>query len=156
MHKSFLLEGLEFVLGGPYHILQSALRLSFVLCVLSLTILMICLNLPQISSWSNDMRPQVDELSCARVSYALIHDALACGDHGTLMPQSRQCDRDLLGIAAAHAVCNDVDLVPSPEKIDGGLCDANVALDADDDARERTGDFEAVERFLDFRGSGML
>lgn len=50
------------------------------------------------------------------------------------MPQPRQCDWDLLLVATADAVGNDVDFVSSAKKVNGGLRNANVTFDADDDA----------------------
>jgi len=52
------------------------------------------------------------------------------------MPQACQRDWDFLLVAAADSIGDDVDLVSRSKQIDGGLCDADVALDADDDARE--------------------
>lgn len=64
------------------------------------------------------------------------------------MPQSGQGNWDLLLVAAAHAVGNDVDLVLSSEKIEGRLSYANVAFDADDDAGQRAGGVERFEGFF--------
>jgi hypothetical protein len=52
------------------------------------------------------------------------------------MPQPCQRDWDFLLVAAADSICDDVDLVSRSKQIDGGLCDADVTLDADDNARE--------------------
>jgi hypothetical protein len=52
------------------------------------------------------------------------------------MPQPCQRDWDFLLVAAANSICDDVDLVSRSKQIDGGLCDADVTLDADDNARE--------------------
>lgn len=43
-----------------------------------------------------------------------------------------------------------------PKEIDGGLCNADVALDSDDDARQRAGDVERVECFFDFWCAGLM
>jgi hypothetical protein len=39
--------------------------------------------------------------------------------------------------------------VSGSEEVNGGLGDADMALDADNDARKRAGDLETVEGFLD-------
>jgi hypothetical protein len=70
------------------------------------------------------------------------------------MPQPRQRDGYLLLVAAAHSVGNHIDPVSSSDKVDGGLCDANVALNAHKDARERARGVQGVESFLHFRCSG--
>lgn len=65
------------------------------------------------------------------------------------MPQSRQRNWHLLFVTAAHAVGNDIYSVSRLEQIKGSLCDAYMALDADDDARQWTGEVERVESLLD-------
>jgi hypothetical protein len=92
----------------------------------------------------------------ARISHAFVDEAFARGDYRSFVPQSCQRNGDFLLVAAAHSVCDNVDLVSGLEEIDGGLCDADVAFDANDDARERAGDFEAVESGLDFGCSNMI
>jgi hypothetical protein len=42
--------------------------------------------------------------------------------------------------------------VSGSEEVNGGLGDADVALDADNDARKRASDLETVEGFLDIGG----
>ena len=65
------------------------------------------------------------------------------------MSQSRQRNRHLLFVAAAHAICNDVYFVSGSEEVERGLRDADVAFDTDDDAGERAGGVEGIERLLD-------
>jgi hypothetical protein len=99
------------------------------------------------------MRLHVLRYCC--VSHTLIHKALACCHYGPFIPQPRQCNGHLLLVTAAYAIRDDIDLVSSSEEIDGGLCNADVALNANNDAREWAGDIKTVERFLDFGCSKM-
>jgi hypothetical protein len=64
--------------------------------------------------------------------------------------QPRQSDRHFLLVTGAYAVGDDINFVSGSKKIECGLGDANVALDTDDDARERTGGVERVECLFDF------
>lgn len=66
------------------------------------------------------------------------------------MPQSCQCDGNLLLVATADSVRDDIHLVSSSKQVDGGLCNANVTLDANDYARKRAGRIEVIKSFLDF------
>jgi hypothetical protein len=66
------------------------------------------------------------------------------------MPQPCQRDRHLLLVATAHSIGDDIHLVLGSKEVDGSLCDANVALDADEDAREWAAGIQVVEGFLDF------
>lgn len=66
------------------------------------------------------------------------------------MSQPRQSDGHLLLIAGAYAISDDINLMPRSEKIERSLGDADVAFDADDNAGERTGGVERVERLFDF------
>jgi hypothetical protein len=87
------------------------------------------------------------------ILHAFIQEALACCHYRPLMPQPCQCNGHLLLIAAAHSIGDDIDLVLGPQEVDGRLCNANVALDANEDARERAVGLEVVEGFLDFGSS---
>jgi hypothetical protein len=60
--------------------------------------------------------------------------------------QPRQGNRHLLPVATAHSICDDIYLVTRAEEINGGLCDADVALDAYDDAGEGARDGKSGER----------
>lgn len=120
-------------------ILQSACIVSLVVCDVSLTILMIPLNLCHVSWRARSSREAFDLLGCTSVLDKLVHEALAGGYDSAFMSQPGQCNWDLLLVAAAHAVGNDVHLVLSPEKIERGLGYADVAFDADDDAGQRSG-----------------
>jgi hypothetical protein len=66
------------------------------------------------------------------------------------VPQPCQRDRHLLLIATAHSIGDDINLVLGSKEVDGSLCDANVALDANEDARERAAGIQIVEGFFDF------
>jgi hypothetical protein len=81
----------------------------------------------------------------------LIQPTLARRHHRPLPPQPRQRNRNFLLITAAHAVRDDVHLVPGAQEVERGLRDADVAFDADDDAGEGTG--VLVEGGLDFGGA---
>jgi hypothetical protein len=61
------------------------------------------------------------------------------------MSQSRQRNRYLLFIATAHSIGDDIYLVTRPEQVDGGLCDADVAFDTDNDAGEGARDGKSRE-----------
>ena len=65
------------------------------------------------------------------------------------MSQSRQCNRHFFFVAAAHAICDDVYFVSGSQEVKRGLRDADVAFDTDDDAGERAGGVEGIERLLD-------
>lgn len=65
------------------------------------------------------------------------------------MPQPSERDWDLLLVAAAYAISNDIDLVASSEKINRGLCNADVAFDANDDSGDGALCTERIEGFLD-------
>lgn len=66
------------------------------------------------------------------------------------MSQSCQRNGNLLFVAAAHAICDDVHFVSGSEEIERGLSDADVAFDADDDAGEGAGGVERIESLFDF------
>jgi hypothetical protein len=89
-------------------------------------------------------------LICSCVSHAFVHQTFARSHYSTFMPQSRQCDGNLLLVAAANPVCDYIYLVSSSKEVDGGLGNTDVTLNADDDARERAGSFQIVKGFLDF------
>jgi hypothetical protein len=81
------------------------------------------------------------ELGRARVAYALVQPALARAHSGTLMAQPGEGNGHLLLVAAADAVGHDVDHVAVAEQVEGGLSNADVRFDADDDAGEGRGKF---------------
>lgn len=67
------------------------------------------------------------------IPQALVHPALARGDaHTRLGAQPVEGHDNLLPVAAADAVGNDVDAVAGVAQVDCGLGDANVRLDADE------------------------
>jgi hypothetical protein len=68
--------------------------------------------------------------------------------------QAGEGDGDLLLVAAADAISNDENVVAGPQQINRGLRDADVALDADNDAGEGPCRVEGVERLLDLWGAG--
>lgn len=76
------------------------------------------------------------------IPHTLIHPALTRRDGDAwLAPQPIQGDADLLGIARAHAIGNDVHLVAGVAQVKGRLGDADVRLDADEgDLRRRGGE----------------
>lgn len=65
------------------------------------------------------------------------------------MPQPSQCNWHFLLVTAAYAISDDIDLVASSKKVDRGLRDANVTLDADDDGGDWPVCAERIEGFLD-------
>lgn len=87
-------------------------------------------------------------LWCSCISNSFVNEALARCDYGALVPQPGQCNWDLLFVAAAHAIGDDIDLVPSSKKIDCGLCDTNMAFNADDDGGDGSIRAERIESFL--------
>lgn len=97
--------------------------------------------------------PYVYVLRRPSIANTLVQKALARCHDGALVPQTRQCDGHFLLVAAAHAVCDDIYLVAGAQEVDGGLRDADVAFNADDDAGEWPGGVEIVEGFLDFGGA---
>ena len=84
------------------------------------------------------------------IPHQLIHEALAGRHDSAFMPQPRQRNRHFLLVAAALPFRNDIYLVSGLEEIERRLRNADVAFDADDDAGERAGGVERVERLLDF------
>jgi hypothetical protein len=87
------------------------------------------------------------------VSHAFVDDTLACGDDSTFVAQAGEGYGDLLLVATADAIGNDKDLVASSQQINGGLCDADVALDADNNAGEGPCGLERVDGLLYFWGA---
>jgi hypothetical protein len=83
-------------------------------------------------------------LRYTRIPNVFIHEALARSDHGTFVSQPRQSDWHLFLITRAYAISDDIDFVSGPEEVECGLSDADVALDADNNAGERTGGVERV------------
>lgn len=67
------------------------------------------------------------------------------------MPQSGECEWHLFLVAAAYAISDDIDLVAGSEEIKCGLCDTDVAFDADDDSGDGTVCAERIKGFLDIR-----
>ena len=65
----------------------------------------------------------------------------------------RKRNGHLGSVAAAHAVGYDVHVVAGVEQVDGGLRDADVALDANEDAGERARGAACVECLLDLGGA---
>lgn len=65
------------------------------------------------------------------------------------MPQPGQRNWHFLLVAAAYAISDDIDLVTSSEKIDRGLCDADVAFNADDNSGDGSVRAKRIEGFLD-------
>jgi hypothetical protein len=61
---------------------------------------------------------------------------------------------DLLLVAAADAISDDENVVAGSQQVNRGLCDADVALDADNDAGEGPCCVEGIEGLLDLRGAG--
>ena len=79
-----------------------------------------------------DNSNQALESRVRRIPKALIHPALARRNtHPLLSPQAIQRHHNLLSIAAAHAVRNDVHVVARVAQVQRRLGDANVRLDAD-------------------------
>lgn len=105
------------------------------------------------SAWN--VRPEGGKAILGRssVAYTFVDDALAGGHDGTLVSQAGKGQGDLFLVAAAHAVGNDVDGVAGSDQINAGLGDTDVALDADDDAREGPCRIERVEGLLNFGGA---
>jgi len=66
------------------------------------------------------------------------------------VPQPGQSNRYLFLVAAAHCIGNDIHLVSGSEAVNGSLCDADVALDADDDGGDGSICTERVKGLLDF------
>jgi hypothetical protein len=69
--------------------------------------------------------------------------------------QAGEGNGDLLLVAAADAIGNNENIVTSPQQVNRGLRDADVALDADDDAGEGPCRVEGVEGLLDLWGAGL-
>jgi len=91
------------------------------------------------------------ELSNPRIAHTLIQPTLARAHDGTLVSQARERNGNFFFVAAADAVGDDVDAVAVAEQIEGGLGDADVRFDADDDAGEGRG--ELCEGGANLRGS---
>jgi hypothetical protein len=68
--------------------------------------------------------------------------------------QAGEGNGDLLLVAAADAISDDKHIMSGPQQINRGLRDADVALDADDDAGEGPCRVEGVEGLLDLWGAG--
>lgn len=66
------------------------------------------------------------------------------------MPEPGQGNWHLFLVAAAHCISNDINFVPSSEEVNGSLCDADVALDANDDGGNGPICTEWGESLLDF------
>lgn len=60
------------------------------------------------------------------IAHALIQKTLATRHHCALTPKARQCDRNLLLIAAADGIGDDVDLVAFFQKVQSRLCDLRL------------------------------
>lgn len=71
------------------------------------------------------------EARVGSVADGLVHPALA-GSHGDagFGAEAVECDGDLGGVGAADGVGDDVDAVSRVAEVEGGLGDADVALDA--------------------------
>jgi len=79
------------------------------------------------------------EVAVLGVAQQLEQQALARGHNAALARQPGQRHGPLARVAAGHAVLQDVDAVAQPQQIQGGLGDADVGFDADDDHRQRGG-----------------
>lgn len=78
-----------------------------------------------------DNANQALESRVRRVAQALIHPALARRNaDARLSAKPVERDDNLLPVAAADAICNNVDVVAGVAQVNGGLGDANVRLDA--------------------------
>lgn len=71
------------------------------------------------------------ELGSSCIADEFVDEALAGGDNGARMPQPCQGDGYFFLVAATHSICEDVDFVASIEQINGRLCYADVAFNAD-------------------------
>ena len=74
-----------------------------------------------------------DSLGNAGIAHALVQEALTRRHHRPLSLQPPQRDRDLLLVAAAHPVRQDIDLVPVGQQVQRRLRHTDMRLDADDD-----------------------
>lgn len=97
------------------------------------------------------------ELVDARVAHKLVQPTLARRHRRALCPQPRQRYRNLLLVTTAHPVCEHVHLVPTPQQIQRGLRNADMALDPHDHTghgrvRFRSGTLQFLKRGDDFRG----
>lgn len=59
----------------------------------------------------------------------LEREAFAGGDEGTCLAHAGEGVRDFLGVAARHAVCEHVDVVPCLNQVERGLEYAYVRLE---------------------------
>lgn len=75
----------------------------------------------------------IPEFGNAGIAHALIHPTLARRDDGARGAQPVERDGDLLLVAAADAVGQDVDLVAAGQEVQRRLGHADVALYPDDD-----------------------
>lgn len=78
------------------------------------------------------------ELGGTGIADNLVHPALARGDdNARLRAQPGERERDFLAVAAADGVGEDKDAVAGAGGVEGGLGDADVGFDADEDDAAR-------------------